>query len=46
MKNPVSPHRRARFQNFWLRAFVWFLLAVFVLGSVGAIALVALPFGR
>jgi hypothetical protein len=37
----VSPRRRARFQQFWLRAFVWVLLAVFVLGSVGAIALVA-----
>jgi hypothetical protein len=37
----VSPRRRARFQQFWLRAFVWVLLAIFVLGSVGAIALIA-----
>jgi len=40
MKN-VSPRRRARIQQFWLRAFVWVLLAVFVLGSVGAVALIA-----
>ncbi len=38
----MSPRRRARFQQFWLRAFVWIFLAVFVLGSVGAIALVAI----
>ncbi len=38
----VSPRRRARFQQFWLRVFVWVLLAVFILGSVGAIALIAI----
>jgi len=42
MKGRMTPRRRARFANFWLRAFVWALLAVFVLGSVGAIALIAI----
>ncbi|MGB8267017.1 MAG: hypothetical protein WCE44_11870 [Candidatus Velthaea sp.] len=42
MKGHPSPSRRARIRNFWMRTFVWALLAIFVLGSVGAIALIAI----
>jgi len=37
----ATPRRRARFQQFWLKVFVWVLLTIFVLGSVGAVALIA-----
>ena len=30
-----KPYRRSRFGNAWLKAFVWVLLAIFVLTSVG-----------
>jgi uncharacterized membrane protein YhaH (DUF805 family) len=37
-----SPRSRARQREFWLKTFVWFFIAIFVLGSVGAVALIAL----
>ncbi len=36
-----SPRSRARVRQAWLKAFVWIFIAVFLLGSVGAIALIA-----
>jgi hypothetical protein len=38
---PYHQHRRARFGNRLVRALVWFVLAAFVLTSVGAIFIVA-----
>ncbi|HEX3550817.1 MAG TPA: hypothetical protein VHT53_10600 [Candidatus Elarobacter sp.] len=36
MKSPAKqPRRRPRSGNPWLKAFVWVLLAIFVLTSVG-----------
>ena len=32
---PKAPRRRARGASVWLKAFVWVLLAIFVLTSVG-----------
>jgi type VI protein secretion system component VasF len=37
-----SPRSRARQRQMWLKAFVWFFIAIFVLGSVGAVALIAI----
>jgi hypothetical protein len=36
-----KPRRRARASNVWLKAFVWALLAVFVLTSVGVVLVLA-----
>lgn len=36
-----SPHRRARVRQAWLKAFIWIFIAIFLLGSVGAVALIA-----
>jgi hypothetical protein len=37
-----SPRGRARFRQAWLKAFIWIFIAIFLLGSVGAIALIAI----
>jgi len=36
-----SPRSRARLRQTWLKAFVWVFIGIFLLGSVGAIALIA-----
>jgi len=36
-----SPRSRARLRQAWLKAFVWVFIGIFLLGSVGAIALIA-----
>jgi hypothetical protein len=42
MKQPVrSPRKQARFRQGWLKAFIWVFIAIFLLGSVGAVALIA-----
>ena len=42
MKQPVrSPRRQARFRQAWLKTFIWIFIAIFLLGSVGAVALIA-----
>ena len=41
LKGPVRPRRRARFRQAWLKAFIWVFIGVFLLGSVGAVALIA-----
>jgi hypothetical protein len=40
-KQPGSPHRAARVRQAWLKAFIWIFIAIFLLGSVGAVALIA-----
>ncbi len=43
VKQPVRSSRsRARIRQAWLKAFVWVFIAIFLLGSVGAVALIAL----
>jgi hypothetical protein len=43
MKQRVpSPRSRARIRQNWLRAFIWIFIAIFLLGSVGAVALLAI----
>jgi hypothetical protein len=42
VKQPVrSPRKQARFRQAWLKAFIWIFIVVFLLGSVGAVALIA-----
>ena len=42
VKQPVrSPRKQTRFRQAWLKAFIWVFIAVFLLGSVGAVALIA-----
>jgi hypothetical protein len=36
-----SPRKQARFRQAWLKAFIWAFIGVFLLGSVGAVALIA-----
>ena len=36
-----SPRRTARFRQAWLKAFIWIFIVIFLLGSVGAVALIA-----
>jgi hypothetical protein len=36
-----SPRKQARFRQAWLKAFIWIFIVVFLLGSVGAVALIA-----
>jgi hypothetical protein len=36
-----SPRRRARIRQVWLKIFIWIFIAIFLLGSVGAVALIA-----
>jgi hypothetical protein len=36
-----SPRSRARIREAWLKAFVWIFIGIFLLGSVGAVALIA-----
>jgi hypothetical protein len=40
-QRPPSPRRRARVRQAWLKAFIWIFIAIFLLGSVGAVALIA-----
>jgi hypothetical protein len=39
---PRSSSSRARLRQVWLKAFVWIFIAIFLFGSVGAIALIAI----
>jgi len=42
VKQPArSPRKQARFRKAWLKGFIWVFIAVFLLGSVGAVALIA-----
>lgn len=42
MKQRTRPPRnRARVRQTWLRAFIWIFIGIFLLGSVGAVALIA-----
>jgi hypothetical protein len=36
-----SPRRASRVRQAWLKAFIWVFIAIFLLGSVGAVALIA-----
>jgi hypothetical protein len=36
-----SPHSQARVRKGWLKAFIWIFIGIFLLGSVGAVALIA-----
>jgi hypothetical protein len=38
-RSPRSPRRT---RQLWLKGFIWVFIAVFLLGSVGAIALIAI----
>jgi hypothetical protein len=40
-KPPPTPRRQARVRQAWLKAFIWIFIAIFLLGSVGAVALIA-----
>ncbi len=40
-KPPPAPRRQARVRQAWLKAFIWIFIAIFLLGSVGAVALIA-----
>jgi hypothetical protein len=47
MKQRERPPRgRARVRQAWLRAFIWIFIGIFLLGSVGAAALIILPLVR
>jgi hypothetical protein len=38
---PSPPRRQGRFRHAWLKAFIWVFIGIFLLGSVGAVALIA-----
>lgn len=40
-KPPARPPRRPRGRQLWLKAFIWIFIVIFLLGSVGAVALIA-----
>ncbi len=41
MKRPIRSPRKARARQTWLRVFIWVFIGIFLLGSVGAVALIA-----
>jgi hypothetical protein len=40
-ESAAPAHKQARVRQAWLKMFIWIFIAIFLLGSVGAVALIA-----